>query len=466
MTPQEILQAVLENTKPLKYPRGDRLPLLVWPLTSVATRDEAKALDILKQLDARGVPVISVWNPSPKARERSLQQALWLGRLQKKLGLRIFVNANRCMHRFYDDTPATAHVDQDGKPFFDLSFHPNGRLKMGCPFTLEPRIPVIREQFEYFLKAYKAAGLDVAMIFVDWEIDGPQEWCAAWVHSKRCVRCRKHIPDIDDFRSFQAALRKLRSKLQREAYADVVKRYFPHALVGNYAVYPNNGLRYWYDFFEYGKLPEGAPVKTDGRAKYREWYKPEFELTGYTLAMPVVYPWAWTYNWYDFQPGDYRWFYNMLKCGSNAPANNPNRIAIVPFVHWRRIFYPMKPDDRIQPFSERGYKELLWHLLLRGNATLFLWCPAQDTGVEVKPLHEVYAGALQYRDFLDRGRPVCFDVPPAPGPVVSGLRLGDRVLVRRTDFTDAAKPVTLRIDGRPLSVPRLDGKCQILTLPK
>ena len=91
------------------------------------------------------------------------------------------------------------------------------------------------------------------------------------------------------FRSFQAALRKLRAKIEREVYCNTVKAYFPKCYMGNYSVYPHNGVRYWYDYFEYGdgKLPKGAPYEADQRAKYRRWFK-DFDLTGYTMAMPVL----------------------------------------------------------------------------------------------------------------------------------------------------------------------------------
>ncbi len=467
MTAQELLQVVRDNTQPLKYPRGDRLPLLVWTVTSVGTDDDAEAEKILKDLDARGIPVIAGWNPNPRVRDKTLQACLRVARLQKKLGLEIITSSNRCMYRFCNGSPETAHVDENGEKFFDRSFHPAGRIKMGCPFALESRYPAIKEQLEFYLKAYKAEGLDIDLTFLDWEIDGPQEWCGAWEHSKRCVRCRKNIPNIDNFRSFQTALRKLRAKIEREVYCNTVKAYFPKCYMGNYSVYPHNGVRYWYDYFEYGdgKLPVGAPYEADQRAKYRRWFK-DFDLTGYTMAMPVVYPWAWTYKWYDFEPGDYRWFYNMLKVGSNAAQHRRPGVPTVPFVHWQRIFGLMKPDDSIVQFSERGYKELLWHLLLRGHDTFFLWCPQDQTGTEIKPLHEVYAAALEYKDFLDRGEPLVFDVPAIPAPVVSAIRLGDRLLVRRTDFVDGVGPVRITVDNKPVLVPKADGKCQVLTLAK
>ena len=279
-----------------------------------------------------------------------------------------------------------------------------------------------------FLREYKKAGIDLDFVFADWEVDGPLEWNDAWINSKRCQRCRQHVSHIDDFRQFQKSLRQKRCAMQRVALGDNVTSYFPTALVGNYAVYPHDGYRYWYDYFE--RAAQGVPFRLDQRARYREWYH-EFPETGYTFAMPVVYTWYPTFDWYDYEDSDFRWFYNMLLVGSNAGRHTPHTTPIVPFVHWTTTAPPQNPDRNVRQFSEEKYKELLWHLLLRGHDTFFLWCVSDELAREIRLVHDVYARALEYRGFLDRGIPVTFDVPNKAGPVVSGLRLGNHVLVRR-----------------------------------
>ena len=72
--------------------------------------------------------------------------------------------------------------------------------------------------------------------------------------------------------------------------------------------------------------------------------------------------------------------------------------------------------------------------------------------------------SLEYKQFLDKGKPVCFDVPVKPEPVVSGLLLGSKLLVRRTDFDGTSEPVKLRVNGQTVSISRLDGKCQVIDL--
>lgn len=459
MTQREMIEQVLANTPPLRYPRGERLPFYFWHLGDVGTDDDAEAERILRALDERGLAVVPAWNPNPARRDASLAAGLRIARLQRRLGLEIGVNANACTYSFFNGDESTAHIDDQGHPFFDLSF--SEHRPMGCPFAVAHRYDAIREQVEFFAAAYEREGLPIHFAFADWEIDGPIEWNDAWDHSKRCVRCREQIPYLDDFRAFQTRLRAIRSDMQRRCYAEPMRRHHPNVLVGNYAVYPHGGLRYWYDYFEREPGP-GIPVVRDQRAPYRPWAD-EFDACGYTFAMPVVYTWYPIFDWYDFPDPDYRWFYNLLLVGTNAGRHTPPSVPIITFIHQHTTSPPPEPAPHVKPISAQAWQELLWHLLLRGHDTFFIWSPQDEAIEELNLAHPVWAAALEYRDFLDHGTPISFHVPRRPGPVVSGLRLGDRVLVRRTDFGDTA-PVELLVDGRPLRVPAAPGRCQLISV--
>lgn len=455
----ESIRVVLEQTRPLEQARGARRPLFVLPISgALAACDDQQAEQVLRDLDRRGIGYTVDWHP--ERFKESLAEGLRIGRLQQRLGLEVGVNANACLYSFCDGTPETLHIDADGQRFAEMSFG----TPIGCPFALGQRVPVIRERVEQFVRAYRDAGLVMDFIFADWEIDGPIEWNDAWTGCRRCVRCRERISNIDDFRAFQRRLRGVRSELQRVAFAEPVLESFPEALVGNYGVTPHGGLRHWYDYFE--RETPGVPVVIDQHAKYREWAH-EFEATGYTFAMPVVYTWYPTFGWYDFEDPDYRWFYNMLLVGSDAGQHTPATTPIITFVHWHTTAPPENADPNVEQLSAKAYQELLWHLLLRGHDTFFLWCQQNELAEEVRLVHEVYAAALEHRGFLERGTPISFDVPQQPGAVVSGLRLNDVVLARRSDFGDAtARPLTVVLgDGESLVVPPVAGT-QILTVQK
>lgn len=454
------VQTVLDTAAPLRFPRQRRLPLYLWPAMDPGDLDGPTAADLVGRLDRRGIGLISSWSPS--RREESLEAAMTIARAQQKLGLRVNVNASGCLHRFFNGDQRTAHIDEAGQPFWDDSFDAGSRKhQMGCPFALGFRKDPVRRQVEYFAEAYQRAGLPLDFVFVDWEIDGPIEVNRAHDASKRCTRCRQQVEEIDDFPAFQKVIRRLRSELQRYALTDPVKSRFAEALVGNYAVYPHDGYRYWYDYFE--RFVDGQPHLADQRARYRAW-DDEFPGTGYTCAMPVAYTWYPTYQWYDFDVPDYRWFYNMLKVATNAGQHAPAGVPVVTFVHWHTTAPPENPDPDVRQLSEIAYRELLWHALLRGTDTFFLWCRREEDAEEVRLLHGIYAAAQEYGEFLDRGTPVCFEVPTAPGPVVSALLLDHRLLVRRTDFDGTAEPVTITVGKRQIAVESRPGVLQLLSL--
>jgi hypothetical protein len=447
------IRAVLENTQPLANPRTGRLPLFVLPISqTLAGVDDASAEAALRELNRRGIAYLVAWNPHDFT--NSVHEAIRIGRLEQRLGMEVAVDATTCLMSFYDGTEATLHVDDNGRPFAETSF--GGRL--GCPFTLQPRIPIIADRIERFGREYQRAGVGLDFVCADWEVDGPIEWNGAWESSKRCRRCREAMPGLADFRQFQRRLRAIRSGLERDAFAGPLRRAYPKVLVGNYGVHPHDGFRYWYDYFEKEVPPDaGIPFKADQRARYREWAD-EFSGTGFTFANPVLYTWYRLFNWYDFEDADYRWFYNLLLEGSSAGRFTPAVTPLIPFVHCTTTDPPKSPDPNVHQLDPAKYQELLWHLLLRGHDSFFLWCPPGELATEIRLVHGVYAESLAYRNFLDHGQPVSFEVPAQPGPVVSGLRLGDRVLARRTEFGPNHAPRTLRlVDGGTIRVPPASG---------
>ncbi|HLF36184.1 MAG TPA: hypothetical protein VI583_18205 [Cyclobacteriaceae bacterium] len=453
----EKIRVVLENSKTLQYERGSRLPLYLWPAMDAGEISAPEANRLVDTLNSRGVGLVTSWKPDN--REDVLRQAITIGRAQMESGLEININATDLLYFFYNGDERTAHIDETGRPFWDTSF--GSKKDMGCPFAIDFRKNEIRERIEFYLDSYKNNGLSVDFIFADWEIDGPLEVNRAFEASQRCKRCIDHLGKGFTFATFQKRMREMRSYLQYYILSQPVLSRFPEALVGNYAVYPNDGYRYWYDYFEY--FVEGQPYRADQNAKYRQWYN-DFPLTGYTFAMPVCYTWAPTFTWYDFENTDYRWFYNMLLVASNAGKSTPLSVPIISFVHWHTIHYPLEPDPGIIQMSRESYQELLWHMLLRGTDTFFMWSDESEFPEEVRLVHEVYAEAQQYGEFLEKGIPINFDVPDRPGAVISGLALDDKVLVRRTDFGNNREPVRIMAGTTEISVDELPGKCQLIPL--
>lgn len=456
MSPRALADQIVAEIPPMETERGDRLPLIVWRLQNIPADDEADLEQLMRALNERGIAAVSGW--TARNMERRREQAMRTAAVQKRAGMPVVVNATGVMYRFFDGSEGTGHVGEDGEEFFDTSF--SEHVAMGCPFALEHRYPAIRAQMEAYVEAYAEAGLPLDIVIGDWEIDGPIEWNDAWQNSRKCVRCRENVANIENFGEFQASLRTIRARMQRECFVEPVKRRYPDALVGNYAVYPHGGVRYWYDYFE-REPGDDMPYIPDQAARYRPWFH-EFSMTGYSFAMPVVYTWRRIFDWYDFENLDYRWFYNMLLVASNAAWSTSARIPIISFVHWHTTAPGGAPP--VPQFSEEKYQELLWHMLLRGHSGLAMWCRPEETLKETQLLREVYEAALEHREFLEEGVPVNYDVPRQQGPVVSGLRLGDRVLTRRTDFDDSIIPVAIPVGEKQLIVGRWEGENRILEL--
>jgi len=112
-------------------------------------------------------------------------------------------------------------------------------------------------------------------------------------------------------------------------------------------------------------------------------------------------------------------------------------------------------------------------MLLRGTDTFFLWCGRQEAAKEIQLVHQVYSEAQQYGRFLSKGKPINFGVPKQPGTVVSGLKLADRVLIRRTDFKKTSEPspsdgrgepVEIVVDDKRIKVGVTPGRCQIISI--
>ena len=141
----DSIQTVLEHTQVLDVTNHTpKWPLFVWPIHGALEEvNHAMTLEALTQLKQRGIAYSVRWNPHD--REKSIQEALRIGKMQKALGMVVSVDATQCLYALFDGSVKTAHLDQNGNPFWDTSFSP----KLGCPFALEHRIPVIKERIEF-----------------------------------------------------------------------------------------------------------------------------------------------------------------------------------------------------------------------------------------------------------------------------------------------------------------------------
>jgi hypothetical protein len=459
------LQPLLEAIPPLTRPIGARPPIFLWSPEIPETLDATQLDDAFHALHARGLCLFLRWQPDFS---NTLAQVRRVAGVRKRLGLPVAVDATPVAHGLFPKGDAYAHLAPNGKPFRNsgLSWDP------GCPFRVSPVQEPVRACIESFARAQQALDLPLDYWISDWELDGPNEWKHGWTAARQCTLCRARIPDIEtNFPAFQAAVRQLRSAMQRENLVRPVQAAYPAVRIGNYAMNPHDGFRYYWDYFEeesFGKpvLTAGVPYVREQQAYHRPWWRGEFEAAGYNLAAPVLYAWYHLFLNYTCADPDYRWFYGLLREATSAGRHTPADTPLIPFVHARPIGAPEKATDQppgFAPLSVANIRELAWHILLRGASSFILWAPGDEVR-ELRPFHAAYDESLAYPEFFDKGAPVCFDLPGEPGVVVSARHYQGRYLVRRTDFAATTGTVVVSLDpGGRLLVPAAPGRCLILT---
>jgi hypothetical protein len=210
-------------------------------------------------------------------------------------------------------------------------------------------------------------------------------------------------------------------------------------------------------------------------------YIPPVAPTRFTASNPVVYgndkwflvEWRQEYT-LDRRHVDQFYMHNLLR---QISADAANRMAYAPetlcfpyVARWCPILGD--PEYKVPDLSRTAYREALRHLWLRGVTGMQVFNPrnAEYEELWLQDLQDavaVYDEVLAYRPFLDRGQVMNLAVP-APqhdGVFWSGLRMGDRALVRLTNQSGEEQEWTCEPwDGHPfrLAVPADSGRTLVL----
>ncbi len=312
---------------------------------------------------------------------------------------------------------------------FDPGFSPRGPLH-ACP-AIATGWAVNADKIRATLRKFKEAGVTVDAVWMDWEGEpiagaGPDGYAQA-LH---CARCRATLPPgaLASEAAYDAYLWRRYLDLAGGYLAAPVEEVFPKCLTTNWRAAlstPERPQRSWPDRV----LPPVIP--------------PFFTATN-----PVAY--GNTLFWKPGTPLDREHvdqFYTriLLNDVSNDTANRllwaPERKSIPWVCRW----CPDDEDPKIPAMSRERYREVLRHLWLRGVADMQVFNPVypghEETAVgEVQDAVAVYDEMLEYRDFLEKGEPLCLDAPAADGVLWSGLRLEDRAVVRVFNGKVAVEP--------------------------
>jgi len=291
------------------------------------------------------------------------------------------------------------------------------------------------------LLPYKEAGIELAAAWFDDEAL-PHPWNGCFEAQRKSPECRKHYPPgiLDDFTAFNQYVYTLRSRLLVEVMVHPVRELFPKALVGNY-----------------GEFASSKEVPFEGR-------RPPRTLDPRLPLMPSAYA-NTNYLPRYFKPdeavtqekADPIHFHALLHTVSTCNANKQPGQLSIPYLS---RYVPDNPDPRfLFGLSQRLFRELVRHVWLRGADTIYIFNLGYPTRPQlvtpafsfesVEDVRSVYDELLAHRDFLDKGEPMNFGVPKlgSAEPVWSGLRLGDRCLVRA--FTLGAAPAKVSVPAFP-----------------
>lgn len=179
----------------------------------------------------------------------------------------------------------------------------------------------------------------------------------------------------------------------------------------------------------------------------------------FTASNPVAYgndKW-YLVEWRDAYTLDRRhvdqfYMHNLLR---QISADTANRRAFAPHTRsfpWVSRFCPIlgDPDHTVPDVSRAAYVEALRHMWLRGidGMQLFNARRAEYEELWLQELQDavaVYDEILAHRDLLTRGEVMNLEIPPPQHDSIfwSGLRLGDRALVRLTNQSAADADLSL-----------------------
>lgn len=207
-----------------------------------------------------------------------------------------------------------------------------------------------------------------------------------------------------------------------------VRRVYPDAAVTNWVVMMSTAAH---------------PVRS-----WTDWQHPATPPVFFTHTNPIAYgidtyfQSAWPDDHQVSRANVDRFYTHLLLRQVSVDARNrakhrPDLGAVV----WVARWVPDERDRRVPVMSRAAYREALRHIWLRGVDAMQVFNPRRE-GYELYAVREVedaqwvYNEMLAYRQFLEEGEVMNFDVPDNRETSVmwSGLRLGDRALVRITNL--------------------------------
>jgi hypothetical protein len=412
---QYDLPSFFEAVHPMVHRLDGRMPLLVWNLpmpgesAMIWSRQSGSLRKAVDELARRGImPVVLPPGEGALALARTLQEA----------GQPVYLSIARA-----DQLQKTAWQNCT-----IWVYQPGENLPRNIPPQRWPCLPandpaLAAQWVQKRVQGLHDAGIKVNGAFFDDE-GLPQPWAGLLESQRSTPQCRAQYPPglLDDPQQFLDYVVDLRAKLIDRAMAGPIHRLFPGAVVGNF------GETSWTQPHVGPGGQTYPPLRCGGDIVTPDLYAhvaPVVRSDGLVLSQEKM----------DQQSLQYL----LNKLGAAAPAARAYGQLLVPYIS-QQVPAEVPFRGPSLTMSDNAWRELQWHVWLRGANGLFLFNPPA-TNVKspmsasfrmVENARDIYDHVLAQRKFLDKGEPMTYGVPDLTKgePLWSGLRLPEQCLVR------------------------------------
>jgi hypothetical protein len=396
---------VVKHIPPLKHPRGSRWPLVTWENFST----EPEKPEFYKQLLARGLAAHIRLDP------HMINVALAI----QKAGCPVIVlegNGGPFPASLAGDPSKWAHQ-------FDAGYKPKEYARP-CP-SIHTGWAIFADQLRQTLNQYKDHGVQIDAVWNDWEGD-PLYGGDRFDQARHCKRCRDILPPkaLSSASRFMDYTARKFYELWGTYYAAPVLEFYPKCSVTNWLAQPST--------------PENPQPGWSGERGHV--YMPPM-MTAWNPTAYGAASWVWGGRDKDDRRDQEHVdeiYTNLLLRQLSLTARLTRRWApekeIVP---WIARWVTEPPELEFPVMSRERYREVLRHLWLRGTDGMQIFDPRsggfEDMALaEVEDAVAIYDEMLAFRDFLDKGEILTYDVPRPhdKGVLWSGLKLDKQAVVR------------------------------------
>jgi hypothetical protein len=398
-------EAVLERVRPLKHERGSRWPLITWEGFSFAPQEPK----FYQQLLERGLAQHIRLDPGMIETALAIQRA----------GSPVIVmeGASGAFPAPLAGEPSVwAHQFDDG-------YKPKEYTRP-CP-AIHTGWAKNADRLREILRQFSQKQVQIDAVWTDWEND-PLYGEDRYEQARHCKRCRDLLP-----RKVLATRQDFVGYCSRKFY-DLFGAYYVAPVL---EVYPKCSVTNWMAVLS---TPEEPQISWSGRRS--NVHAPPL-VTAWNPTAYGAASWAWKSRPKDDtldQEHVDQFYTNLLLRQTSLAGKLSERWAPEKkSIPWVTRWVSEPPETAYPVMTRERYREILRHLWLRGVEGMQVFSPRMK-GFEDMALPEVedavaaYDEMLAFRGFLEDGDVLNYEVPRPQddGVVWSGLRLGDRAVIR------------------------------------